>query len=95
MTQPIHNVTTSGATSFGSSVTVAHASSGSDSALIVDIHIRSDAVTISSVTHNGNALALVTGSLIVDNSQTLARYYMLTQDTTGYFIRWHKCYRCS
>lgn len=83
MALPVHNTTTSGSNSFGSSVSFAHTTAGSDKILVVGVHVRSATVTISSVTHNGNALTLVPASNVVANAQTLALYYMVAPDVSG------------
>lgn len=83
MALPVHNTTTSSSNSFASSLSFSHTTAGADKILVVGIHVRSATVTINAVTHNGNALALVPGSNVVANSQTLALYYMVAPDASG------------
>lgn len=82
MALPVYNTTTSGFNSFGSSVTFAHTTTGTDKYLNVFVSVRSSAVTISSVTHNGNTLTLVTGSGI-NTGVTIAHYQMVNPDASG------------
>lgn len=78
-----HNTTTSGSNSFGSSVSFAHTTTGIDKALVVGVLFRSSTLTITGVTHNGNALTLVSGSLISGSGLTLALYCILNPDASG------------
>jgi hypothetical protein len=76
-----HNTTTSGSNSFGSSVSFSHTTSGLNKIIVVGVVTRNATTTIDSVTHNSNALSLISSQQ--GSNIRAALYYMVNPDASG------------
>jgi hypothetical protein len=80
-----HDLTSSGSNSFASSITFAAPTSGSDKFLSVGPVTRNNAVSPTSVTHNGDALTVV-GSVQSASAMSVSFYGRVNPNATGNIV---------